>query len=51
MTDQTESYIVESGISTSTSDNPIYGVSITYSQFPINVKVNIIKMYLLKLNN
>lgn len=33
-------YVVISGISTSSSDNPIYAVSITYSQFPSSIKVN-----------
>ncbi|XP_022173274.1 uncharacterized protein KIAA2013 homolog [Myzus persicae] len=49
LADPAESYIVESGISTSTSDNPIYGVSITYSQFPINVKVAPHSIYKLRI--
>lgn len=40
LADQAGNYIVASGISTSTSDNPIYAVALTYSQFPSSIRVN-----------
>lgn len=39
LTENAENYIVVSGISSSMSEDPIYAVSIAYSQFPFSVKV------------
>lgn len=39
LSESADNFIVVSGISSSTSENPIYAVSIAYSQFPFSVKV------------